>query len=100
MASGRSNGPSAARALARELELPVIFRTVVEAIAETFGYTQVSLYLLEGDELALQHQVGYDQVIARVRLSTSLTGRDALRRSPRLASRARTSKLGRRGSCM
>jgi len=60
-------------ALARELDLPVLFRTVVEAIAETFGYTQVSLYLLENDELVLQHQVGYEHASDRVPTRLSIT---------------------------
>lgn len=49
--------------LARELDLSSVLRTVVESIAETFGYTLVSIYLVQGDELRLQHQIGYHQVI-------------------------------------
>jgi diguanylate cyclase (GGDEF)-like protein/PAS domain S-box-containing protein len=62
-------------ALARELDLGTVIRTVVEAIHRTFGYTQVSLYFLKGDELALQHQVGYSQVIERIPLSLGVSGR-------------------------
>ena len=61
--------------LAREVELPVLFRTVVEATAETFGYSQVSLYLCAGEELVLQHQVGYDQVLERIPVSRGISGR-------------------------
>jgi diguanylate cyclase (GGDEF)-like protein/PAS domain S-box-containing protein len=61
--------------LARELELPIIFQTVVEGIAKTFGYTQVSLYLVENDVLVLQHQVGYDHVIERIPLTQGVVGR-------------------------
>jgi PAS domain S-box-containing protein len=64
-------------ALARELDLPAVFRTVVEAIANTFGYTQVSLYLLQGDVLVLQHQVGYDHVIAQIPITQGTSGRVA-----------------------
>lgn len=71
-------------ALAGELDLPVIFRTVVEAIAETFGYTQVSIYIREGDMLALQHQVGYDQVIEQIPLGNGILGRVAYTGEPRL----------------
>jgi diguanylate cyclase (GGDEF)-like protein/PAS domain S-box-containing protein len=53
-------------ALAREIDLPILFRTVVEAIAGTFGYTLVSLYLCENDSLVLQHQVGHQNTIARI----------------------------------
>ena len=59
-------------ALTRELELPDVFRTVVEGIAAAFGYTHVSIYLLRGDTLELQHQVGYRTV---VREDPGLSGR-------------------------
>ncbi|MBI3177386.1 MAG: GAF domain-containing protein [Chloroflexi bacterium] len=62
-------------ALSRETDLSVLFRTVVEAIAETFGYTLVSLYILEDDALVLQHQVGYDDVFARIPVSEGVMGR-------------------------
>ncbi len=58
-----------------ELDLVVVFRTVVQAIAYTFGYTQVSLYLCEGDVLALQHQVGYDRVFDRIPIQGGIMGR-------------------------
>jgi len=61
-------------ALARELELATVCRVVVEAIVQTFGYTQVSLYLREGAEHVLQHQVGYDRV-ARVPIAAGVSGR-------------------------
>jgi len=62
-------------ALAGGLDLPVIFRTVVEAIADVFGYTQVSLYLIEGDVLVCQHQVGYDNVLDRIPMAEGVMGR-------------------------
>jgi PAS domain S-box-containing protein len=62
-------------ALARELDLAVMFRTVVEAIAATFGYTQVSLYICDDDGLYLQHQVGYEHVISYVPLTAGVSGR-------------------------
>ncbi len=62
-------------ALAREVDLPSLFRTVVHAVAEAFGYTQVSLYLLKDDVLILQHHVGYDRVIERVPITTGVAGR-------------------------
>jgi diguanylate cyclase (GGDEF)-like protein/PAS domain S-box-containing protein len=63
------------QALASELELPLIFRTVVEGIVQTFGYTQVSIYLIEGEVLVLQYQVGYDNVIKRIPLTQGVSGR-------------------------
>ncbi len=64
-------------ALARELDLPVVFRTVVEAIATTLGYRQVSLYLIEGPLLVMQHQVGYEQFITHLPISRGVMGRVA-----------------------
>jgi PAS domain S-box-containing protein len=72
-------------ALAREVDLPGLFRTVVEAIAETFGYTQVSIYLLEDDAtLVLQHQVGYERVLARIPIEQGISGRVARTARPAL----------------
>jgi PAS domain S-box-containing protein len=61
--------------LAQELELATIFRVIVEAIAETFGYTQVSLYLLQDGVLHLQHQVGYQTVIQEIPITAGVSGR-------------------------
>jgi len=62
-------------ALARELDSHSIFRIVVEAVTDAFGYALVSGYRLDGDELILQHQVGYDQVIERIPTSQGVSGR-------------------------
>jgi diguanylate cyclase (GGDEF)-like protein/PAS domain S-box-containing protein len=64
-------------ALTRELELSDLFRTVVEAVAATFGYSLVSLYLIEGDVLCLQHQVGYHKVLDVIPLGRGVMGRVA-----------------------
>ncbi|MBA3790621.1 MAG: PAS domain S-box protein [Rubrobacter sp.] len=77
-------------ALAQELDLPTVFYKVVEAIAETYGYTQVSAYLLEGEELVLQHQVGYREVIERIRLTEGVTGRAVRTGEPVLLEDVRT----------
>jgi diguanylate cyclase (GGDEF)-like protein len=69
-------------ALARELDPPMLFRTVVEAIASVYGYTLVSLYLLHGDTLHLQHQVGYHNVIERVPIDAGISGRVIRTRQP------------------
>jgi diguanylate cyclase (GGDEF)-like protein/PAS domain S-box-containing protein len=62
-------------ALAQEFDLSSIFRTVVEAVAESFGYTQVSAYRLEDGVLTLQHQVGYHEVIEHIPTSAGVAGR-------------------------
>jgi PAS domain S-box-containing protein len=72
-------------AMAREADLPGVFRTVVDAIADTFGYTQVSLYRLEdGATLVLQHQVGYDRVLSRISIEEGVSGRVARTGRPAL----------------
>ena len=49
------------RTLSTQLELDVVFRTVVEAIADILGYDYTSLYTLDDDGLLhLRHQDGYD----------------------------------------
>ena len=64
-------------ALARELELSILLKTVVEAVAKIFGYTFVSLYILENDFLQLQHQVGYETryVIERISADEGVSGK-------------------------
>jgi len=69
-------------AIAREMDLSTIFRAVVEAIARTFGYTLVSLYLLEGEALHVQHAVGYDQIIAEIPTDQGVSGRVARTGNP------------------
>lgn len=69
-------------ALAGELDLPALFRKIVEVTADTFGYTLVSLYWLEDKTLVLQHQVGYPQVLSRISLYTGVMGRAVRTRQP------------------
>jgi diguanylate cyclase (GGDEF)-like protein/PAS domain S-box-containing protein len=62
-------------AIAGELDMNRIVHRTVEAVVETFGYTLVSLYLREGNLLILQHQVGYDQVIPTIPITSGVSGR-------------------------
>jgi PAS domain S-box-containing protein len=62
-------------ALARELDLSVIFRTIVKAVSHVFGYPLVSLYLHKGDALVLQHQVGYEDVLPQIPIGKGIIGR-------------------------
>ena len=64
-------------ALARKLDLSDLMQTVVEAIAKSFGYTFVSLYVLDGDVLWLKHQVGYkaENVIDAIPANQGVAGR-------------------------
>ncbi|HEU4324344.1 MAG TPA: response regulator [Roseiflexaceae bacterium] len=71
-------------ALAREHSLPVIFRTVVEAVAAAFGYSHASLAIVRGDLLQIQHQVGYPGPLPRLPLSRGVAGRVARTGEPAL----------------
>ncbi|THF70272.1 EAL domain-containing protein [Deinococcus sp. Arct2-2] len=64
-------------AVSRPLDLPETIRAVNESIAQTLGYPQVSVYLRKGDELVLQHQLGYEQVIERLPIASGVMGRVA-----------------------
>lgn len=64
-------------AMAQEMDLSPLIRTVVKAIAEIFDYTYVSLYLLEGDKLILYHQIGYDKPYPVIALQKGIIGRTA-----------------------
>ena len=68
--------------LAGVLDLPSLFREVVSGIADTFGYTLVSLYLIERENLNLQHQVGYDQVIQIIAKGDGVSWRTIQSREP------------------
>jgi PAS domain S-box-containing protein len=71
-------------ALTLKLDLPEIFSTVIETFAETFGYTQISVYLVDGDELRLEKQVGYSFCFQRIPLSRGICGRVARSGQPLL----------------
>lgn len=61
--------------LARELDPLRVLQEAVEAVAKTYGYTQVAAYLREGNDLVLQHQVGYEHVIQRFPVERGICGR-------------------------
>jgi diguanylate cyclase (GGDEF)-like protein/PAS domain S-box-containing protein len=62
-------------AVAGELDLKGVIRTVVEGIAETFGYPLVSLYMRQNDRMLLKHQVGYADVIKEIPITTGILGK-------------------------
>lgn len=75
--------------LAQNVNLPTLLTNVVEAIAENFGYTQISLYLLENQNLILQHQVGYDKVFKVIPINNGVSGRVAKSGKPELLQNVR-----------
>jgi len=62
-------------AVAGELDLKGVIRTVVEGIAETFGYPLVSLYMRQSDKMLLEHQVGYAEVIHEIPITKGVLGK-------------------------
>ena len=66
-----------ARAINSTLDLNAIFDKVVHEISVAFGYRMVSIYLREGDGLALRAYLGYDEVMRFIRLDQAVSGRVA-----------------------
>ena len=62
-------------ALARDRSLPDILHDVVETIAGTFDYTQVSVYLLCDGVLHLHHEVGFRSIFTEIPVISGITGR-------------------------
>lgn len=61
--------------VARQVDMQDVIRTVVEGVSNVFGYTLVSLYLVEGNFSVLQHQVGYRNVLSRIPVTIGVLGR-------------------------
>ncbi|MBI5822570.1 MAG: diguanylate cyclase [Chloroflexi bacterium] len=59
------------------LELDNIFKTVVQLLKETYGYTYVSIYLLEDSTLRLGAQAGYPQelIIHEIPVNMGIAGK-------------------------
>jgi len=62
-------------AVAHELEVPGVLSRTVEAVAETCDHTRLKVYLLEGEELVLEHQVGHHEVNGRIPATEGVFGR-------------------------
>ena len=68
---------SVSQAILSSLELQQVFQTVIQLLQDTFGYSYVSIYLLEGDVLHLAAQVGYpnELTINDIPAARGITGR-------------------------
>jgi diguanylate cyclase (GGDEF)-like protein len=68
--------------ISSSLDLENIFQTVVRVLKESFGYTYVSIYLLEEDYLNLGAQYGYpeEMILYHVHVSQGVMGRTVLTR--------------------
>ena len=52
-----------------------LLHAIVEETARIFGYSHVSVYLIEGDTLICQHEIGYGEATIReIPLSVGVTG--------------------------
>jgi diguanylate cyclase (GGDEF)-like protein/PAS domain S-box-containing protein len=69
-------------ALARQVELPEILRTVVEAAANTLDYPMVSIYMVEDGMLVIRHHHGYSQIYERIPLGRGVMSRAVLSEKP------------------
>ena len=62
-------------ALARELNESIIYATVVDTLADTFGYDLVSLYTYQEGQVQLQHQRGFTNVHRSLSINSGVIGR-------------------------
>jgi diguanylate cyclase (GGDEF)-like protein/PAS domain S-box-containing protein len=63
--------------ISSSLDLDQIFTTFVRVLRESFGYSHVSIYLLDDDHLTLGAQSGYpeDKVIHKIHVNEGVSGR-------------------------
>jgi PAS domain S-box-containing protein len=64
-------------AISSKLELGDLFRTTVEAIASTFSYEIVGIYLVKNDRLHLQYSHGYYGEVVEISVYEGVTGQAA-----------------------
>lgn len=65
--------------ISSSLDLDEIFQTFVRVLRESFGYSHVSIYLLEGEDLHMGAQSGYsdDAAFHKLHISQGVIGRAA-----------------------
>lgn len=63
------------QAVSSLLHVEKIFSAVVRGLADRLGYPLVSIYLVQGDYLVLQDQVGYKTVLLRLPITEGIMGR-------------------------
>jgi diguanylate cyclase (GGDEF)-like protein len=68
---------SISQTVSSSLELETIFQTVIQLLKDTFDYTYLSIYLLDGAILRLGAQVGYpaEMIIYEIPVSSGVIGR-------------------------
>jgi PAS domain S-box-containing protein len=60
--------------IARELDVRTISSIVTESTSVLFGYSLVSLYLVDGSDLVIQSQAGYSHIRERISCETCVEG--------------------------
>ncbi|MBW8012549.1 MAG: PAS domain S-box protein [Chloroflexi bacterium] len=73
-------------AIAQATDLPGIMRKVIEALANTLGFTLASSYIVEQKKIILQHQVGYPTSFAELDFHEGVIGRSVRTGKPTLVS--------------
>jgi diguanylate cyclase (GGDEF)-like protein len=70
---------SVSHAVSSSLELDKILRNVIELMKDSFGYTYISIYLIEGEVLRLGAALGYpyELIIHEIPISSGIIGRTA-----------------------
>lgn len=61
--------------ISHTLDLTELLRQVVELVAQCYGYSLVSVYMLEGGELYCQYQLGYSNTIWSLPVTTGVMAR-------------------------
>ena len=70
--------------LSREMDLSVVFKTIIEAVSETFQYSHVAVYLLKEQALYAQYYTGFELLASPLPLSMGIIGRTARTGEPSL----------------
>ena len=70
---------SISQVITSSLELNQILNSVIQLLRDSFGYTYIGVYLLEGDVLHLGAQLGYpkDMLIPHIPITAGVIGRTA-----------------------
>lgn len=70
---------SISRAVSSSLELDKILHNVIELLKDSFGYTYISIYLLDGEMLSLGAEIGYPNgmISNEVSIASGVIGRAA-----------------------
>ena len=77
---------SISHTVASSLELDEILNNVIQLLKDSFGYTYLSIYLLDGDTLYLGTQLGYPEtmLIPEIPITRGVIGRTARTRETQL----------------